>query len=67
MTEETRYKIKDYIADLQKGGKRYFLQEEIKDKFPSFSDFAITSALKRLTENKKKCFHLARFLCDYFR
>jgi len=44
MTEETTYKIKDYVADLQKRGKRYFLQEEIKDKFPLFSDFAITSA-----------------------
>jgi len=53
MTEETTYKIKDYVADLQKRGKRYFLQEEIKDKFASLSDFAITSALKRLTENKK--------------
>jgi predicted transcriptional regulator of viral defense system len=53
MTEETTYKIKDYIVDLQKRGKRYFLQEEMKDMFPSFSDSAITSALKRLTESKK--------------
>ena len=53
MKEEATYKVKNYITDLQKRGKRTFLQEEIKDKFPLLSDSAITSALKRLTENKK--------------
>jgi hypothetical protein len=51
--KETAYKIKNYIDDLQKRGKRTFLQEEIKEKFPLFSHFAIASALRRLTENKK--------------
>jgi len=53
MKEETTYKVNNYVTDLQNCGKRYFLKEEIKDKFPSFSESAITSALKRLTENKR--------------
>jgi len=45
------YKIKDYIQDLQKRGIFAFTLREIREKFPSFSEIAIKSALRRISEN----------------
>jgi len=45
------YKIKDYIQGLQKRGALTFTLCEIREKFPSFSEIAIKSALRRISSN----------------
>jgi len=45
------YKIKDYVQDLQKKGIFAFSLREIREKFPSFSEIAIKSALRRISDN----------------
>jgi len=45
------YKIKDYIHDLQKRGVFAFTLHEIRENFPSFSEIAIKSALRRISDN----------------
>ena len=44
------YKIRDFIKDLQKRGGYTFSLNEIREKLPAFSDTAIKSALKRLSD-----------------
>jgi len=45
------YKIKDYVLDLQKRGILTFPLSEVRERFPSFSEIAIKSALRRISDN----------------
>jgi len=45
------YKIKNYTQDLQKRGILTFALREIREKFPSFSEIAIKSVLRRISGN----------------
>jgi len=46
------YKIKDYVLDLQKRGILTFSLGEARKRFPSFSDIAIKSALRRISNSR---------------
>ena len=43
------YKIKDYVLDLQKRGILTFTLNEVRERFQSFSEVAIKSALRRIS------------------
>lgn len=45
------YKIKDYVLDLQKRGILTFSLGEVRERFPSFSEVAIKSALRRISDS----------------
>jgi predicted transcriptional regulator of viral defense system len=47
------YNIKGYIRDLQKKGVLTFSLREIRESFPSFSEVAIKSALRRVSDDNE--------------
>jgi predicted transcriptional regulator of viral defense system len=48
---ESSYKVKDFTQDLQKRGILTFSLNDIRERFPSFSEAAIKSALRRISGN----------------
>lgn len=50
MTNDTLYKIKDWISDQQKRGRITFPFQEVRDKFPNITKQGVKNALTRLVK-----------------